>query len=434
MKVLELSLGAADDGADRITADLERAHIVTINDVPIGRGGATGLALRAAEGLAARGRRVTFLSADPTPNPDLAAAGVAHCALGGTHILRAGRGAAMVKGLHNEATARRLAGWIDRHDTGRTVYHLHGWSKIFSPAVMRVLRPVFPRVVIHAHDYFLGCPNGAFWDFQARAVCLRAPLSASCLVTQCDRRSGLQKLWRAARTGLLWQHLDRGAISPEILLIHPAMAEPLLRSGFAAERLTVLRNPAVPFSPRPIAAETNSKVAFVGRLDSEKGGLFLARAAAKAGIGLMVMGEGPEEEAIAATGAEMHGWCDRARIGEILQEARALVMPSQYPEPFGLVAVEALGSGLPVIAARSALLASEIAAAGAGFAFDATDEAALIRCLSQIAREDDAIARASARALAIAGTIGLSHEAWLDGLEAAYGRALVRGGRHHDAA
>jgi glycosyltransferase involved in cell wall biosynthesis len=190
--------------------------------------------------------------------------------------------------------------------------------------------------------------------------------------------------------------------------------------------LNVLRNPTVPFTDRPIAAQNNQKVAFVGRLDAEKGGLFLARACAKAGLQLMVMGEGPEYDAIAATGAEMHGWCDRARIGAVLREARVLAMPSQYPEPFGLVAVEALGCGLPVIAARSALLAEEIASAGAGFAFDATDEAALINCLTGVLQDDAVIAQCSARALAIAGHIGLSPERWLDGLEAAYARALSR--------
>ena len=45
----------------------------------------------------------------------------------------------------------------------------------------------------------------------------------------------------------------------------------------------------------------------------------------------------------------MLGWCDHDDIRARLLNARALVMPSELYETFGMVLVEAMSSGLPVI-------------------------------------------------------------------------------------
>lgn len=410
----------------RSASALDGAEIVMINDASIGRGGATGLALLAAEELAGRGHRVRFLAGDTGENAALADKGVRFWGAGGSHILNISAARSALHGLHNAPVLERLAAQIARNDHPRAVYHVHGWSKILSPGVFRVLRPVMDRVVVHAHDYFLACPNGAFWDYQSKAHCTRTPLSPSCLATACDRRSSLQKLWRAARTSALYRAFPRGATLPEIVLIHPGMIAGFNRSGYAPDRLRVLRNPVVPFSATPIAAQKNTAVAFVGRLDAEKGALDLAEACQAANLPLMVIGEGPQASAIAATGATLHGWQDRNSIGALLQTARMLVMPSRYPEPFGLVAVEALGSGLPVIATQSALLAPEIAAADAGCAVNLAQPGALAQTLTRMATDDALIARQSANAPAAAQALSTSLSGWLDGLEAAYARALHR--------
>jgi hypothetical protein len=38
-----------------------------------------------------------------------------------------------------------VAAWIAQHDTPRTVYHLHGWLQILSPAVLHAAAPVRDR-------------------------------------------------------------------------------------------------------------------------------------------------------------------------------------------------------------------------------------------------------------------------------------------------
>ena len=52
------------------------------------------------------------------------------------------------------------------------------------------------------------------------------------------------------------------------------------------------------------------------------------------------------------------GWRSREEMADLVGDARLLAMPSRYPEPFGLVALEAMAAGLPVaeFAAASGIL------------------------------------------------------------------------------
>ncbi len=73
---------------------------------------------------------------------------------------------------------------------------------------------------------------------------------------------------------------------------------------------------------------------------------------------LIIVGEGPYRahlEALAAKAPERHeiefcGWLDQKDLSEIYRRADLLVFPSRWPEPFGLVGIEALRFGTPVVA------------------------------------------------------------------------------------
>lgn len=105
-----------------------------------------------------------------------------------------------------------------------------------------------------------------------------------------------------------------------------------------------------------------------------------------------------------------------SEVAQRVQSARALLMPSRYPEPYGLVAAEAMWSGLPVVVAKSALLAGDIVACGAGDACDPADEAAFAGAIARIARDDDATRRMSIAAHSATRHMGLSPDAWVERL------------------
>lgn len=410
-------------------------RIVIVNDASVPRGGATGLAVLSARRLLERGHAVTFICGDDGDNQTLRAAGAEIVALGGRRLLDEKRGRAALAGVFNADARDLLAGWIARADTPDTVYHVHGWAQILSPSIFGALAPVAARTVIHAHDMFLACPNGFYMDYQRNRVCRRAPLGASCLVTHCDKRSYAHKGWRVVRQVFLRRQMQRVAHWGAVIMIHPAMRAGLERAGYPADRLRTLRNPGEAFTTERVRAEDNDTLVFIGRLEAEKGVGDLAAAAKRTGMPLLMIGDGPMRETLARRFPAIHfaGWCDRSEIAPLLAKARAIVIPTRHPEPFGLVAAEASMSGVPVLIARTALLASEIEGHGLGIAFDVFDPPAFDDALRRIRNATVEDIRAmSERGASGRVPVGSTPEGWIDGMLELYRQALEQangGGR-----
>jgi glycosyltransferase involved in cell wall biosynthesis len=398
-------------------------RIVVINDLSHPMGGASALAVDSAHRLAARGYRVALLAGD-TPDPALADAGITATGLGQARLL--GRAGALLDGLWNRAAARMVRCWIAENDTPGTVYHLHGWSQILSPSVFSALAPVRGRLVLSAHDFFLACPNGAFTNFSTGAPCPHSALSRACLAEACDRRGHAHKAWRVARH-VLQRAAYQPHSSPPVLAIHAAMRPMLARAGIPPEVIHPLPNPVTPFSTTRIAAERNDEVLFVGRIEATKGADLALAAARRAGMPIRLVGDGADRAQLAHAYPEARfaGRLPPGAIGALAASARVLVMPSRYPEPYGLVAMEAALAGLPVVLPPSALLAPDLVAAGAGIAVDPRDTAAFAAVLAGLARDHARVEAMSRAAFTATRHLALSPEEWIDALLAHYAARLA---------
>lgn len=419
-------------GARRRASEIPIDRIVVINDLSIARGGGTGLALLSVRLFRQLGIPVTYICGDKGANVELAALGVETVALGGEHILTGSRSRALVTGLHNGAARTMIERWLDEHDTGRTVYHVHGWSKIMSPAIFLALSRVADRTVLHAHDFFLACPNGAFHHYPSQTPCDCRPLSLGCMASRCDKRSYAHKLWRLSRSARLRSILSQEqAPSRLILLLHEKMAPGFEKSGYPAEALHTLRNPVIPYTSERVRVEDNSEFFFIGRLEAEKGIEDAVKAAAEAGVKLTIIGDGPLKESLRQFGRNVSvlGWQSHVEIASRVRTARALLMPTRYSEPFGLVAVEASQSGIPVILSQRAYLADEMVAAGIAVACDTSNSAALasaLKVLAEMPRDD--IRAMSERAFGRTARLSTTPEEWRDALIGHY-QSLLTGAR-----
>lgn len=404
-----------------MSAGLNR--IVVINDLSHPMGGASALAVGSARRFAERGYRVAMLAGD-VPDPALAEAGIAVTGLGQARLL--GRAGALLDGLWNRAAARMVRRWIAENDTPGTVYHLHGWSQILSPSVFAALAPVRQRLVISAHDFFLACPNGAFTNFATGAPCPHTALSRACLAEACDRRGHAHKAWRVVRHAVQ-RFAFQPHSSPPVLAIHAAMRPLLARAGIAPDAVHPLPNPVTPFSAARIAAECNREVLFVGRIEATKGADLALAAARRAGMPIRLVGDGADRVRLAAEYPEAHfaGRLAPPAIGALAASARVLVMPSRYPEPYGLVAMEAALAGLPVVLPPSALLAADLVAAGAGMAVDPRDTAGFAAVLAGLAADDARVEAMSRAAFTATRHLALSPEEWIDQLLAHYAARLA---------
>ena len=161
---------------------------------------------------------------------------------------------------------------------------------------------------------------------------------------------------------------------------------------------------------------------FVGRLVSDKGVDLLVEALSilresKITPELTIVGDGPEratlERQIAGAGlgaqVEFLGSKRSRELAEILNRHRILVVPSRWAEPFGLVALEAIGCGCVVVGSSEGGLPEAIGPCGITFPNNdaralATALAHLLenpsRCDALRAETDSHLARFSRRAVA----------------------------------
>ncbi len=404
------------------------SRVVVISDHSTVRGGAGALARLSIRLLRDRGVPVTFITGDEGADPEFARIGVEVAPFAHRDLLATPRLRAATEGLYNASAMRHVQGWIDAHDTEGTVYHLHTWQQILSPAVFTALAKVSRRTVLHAHDFFLACPNGAFMDYPRDTPCQRTPLGMACLRTNCDKRSYGQKLWRSARQLVVRNALARTEWG-RVAVIHEKMKPFMAKAGLDETKLVTILNPADPLSPARVKAEENENFLYLGRLEREKGIEDAILAARAADVPLKVVGDGPLLQSLKAQGdgrAEFLGWKSKEEISRIARTCRALVMPSRYPEPFGLVAAEATLSGLPAILSDRAFLADQIQAGGAGIACDTADIPALASAMSRIARAGpDEIRAMSERAVLCGRQVSLDQDRWADLLVDCYDGLLA---------
>jgi glycosyltransferase involved in cell wall biosynthesis len=150
-----------------------------------------------------------------------------------------------------------------------------------------------------------------------------------------------------------------------VLVASRAMWEDYRRNGVPHERLRLvtLYPPGLAPDPSPPADRAMAgRVLMVARLTNLKGGSFLVEALRQASrtlgrpLSLVVAGEGPERATLEALARARHvlaqfvGWAGAARRVELMREADLLAVPSVWPEPFGVVGLEAGCVGLPAVA------------------------------------------------------------------------------------
>jgi glycosyltransferase involved in cell wall biosynthesis len=143
-------------------------------------------------------------------------------------------------------------------------------------------------------------------------------------------------------------------------------------SAFALQRLkdlgapvggkaSVLSSVQRTFATASPAAQ-GAYVLAAGRLTPEKGFADVVDACNRAGLPLVVAGDGPERarlEAVATT-ARFVGHVTADELAALRAEAAVAVVPSRYAEILPLAALEAMAAALPTVAARSGGLAEAV--------------------------------------------------------------------------
>jgi glycosyltransferase involved in cell wall biosynthesis len=304
-------------------------------------GGVEGYLATVFPALRARGHELMFLyaiEAQPGRPAVISAASNTPCVLAGT-----------------PGALAKVAGWKP------DVIYAHGMTDI---ALESILAAKYPTVFF-AHYYYGACVSGTKrFAFPAIKPCTRA-LGPGCLAHYHVRRcGGLSPLTMMSEYRFQRRRrtlLERYA---KVIVISGHMKREYEGQGLAPDHVVLLPYTvdAAPEAPPPIRKQPTDCILFVSRLTTLKGGRALIEAipiAARAlgrPLRLVVAGDGEERSHLdklarrLSVPVEFAGWVDAPRRNALMKSADVLAVPSLWPEPFGVVGVQAGFVGLPAVA------------------------------------------------------------------------------------
>lgn len=237
------------------------------------------------------------------------------------------------------------------------IAHAHNVYHHLSPSIFATLKSHNIPVVMTVHDLKLACPaykmlvdghvceqckGGKIYNVVAnRCIKKSLPLSGLVFVETAIHRM----------LGLYSNKVDRFVVPSRFY------REKLIEWGWPPEQLVYIPNFVETQHLKPVF-EAQDYFLFAGRLAPEKGLVTLIRAAAKAGVRLVIAGTGPDEAELHALVKQLDadvtfvGHITGEKLHCLIGEARALVLPSEWYENAPVSILEAYALGTPVIGAR----------------------------------------------------------------------------------
>lgn len=272
--------------------------------------------------------------------------------------------AAFFQAVWNQDVVRELKRII--RERRPDVAHVHNVFSVLSPAVYRVLHDSGVPVVQTLHNYRLICPNARLSrDARPCTLCVRRALAWPALRYRCYQGRFSSSL---GLMGVLFIHRVLKTWARKVdLFLTPSdyVRQQMVLGGFAKGHFRVKSH--FTSDPGMSGGGGGGYALFIGRLEPEKGVIELLEAwRSLSGFPLRIVGDGPlrlEVESKLREPAWRHvtflGWVPRQEVATQMASAEFLVIPSVWPESFGLTAIEAFSHGVPVVASAIGAL-SEI--------------------------------------------------------------------------
>lgn len=252
---------------------------------------------------------------------------------------------------------KRASELLDRVAAFRPeVVHIHGCNNFVLEAELR--RRYAAVKTLHAYDF---CPSGTKYHHLWRRCCAH-PTGPLCLARMIYKRCELSR-----RPAVIWRHYRRAVVAnrnnagyQRLIVASEYVRRRALQTGYPGDQVTVVPY-FVTLPPAVVVPPAGQReVLFVGRLVPVKGVHALLRAVAEipGAWHLTVAGDGAELSRARRLAARLGigdrvsflGWVTGERLARAYQHASLVVVPSLWPEPFGIVGLEAMSHGRPVVA------------------------------------------------------------------------------------
>jgi glycosyltransferase involved in cell wall biosynthesis len=223
----------------------------------------------------------------------------------------------------------------------------------------------FPTVLF-GHGYYGTCGTGSKCHTFPRTQPCDRRFGPACVLLHYPRRCGGLNPWQSWRTfRRQYQRYRRLSDYKCVIVASTHMYREFQLHGVGSGKLHLVLLPAAegqlsPPLPKPKIPQ--DQILLIGRLTTAKGGHYLIPAIRQASerlkrsLTLIVAGDGPERRNLEGLALRLNvrvnftGWLDAARKWDLLNSIDLLAVPSLWPEPFGLVGLEAGVLGVPGVA------------------------------------------------------------------------------------
>ena len=225
------------------------------------------------------------------------------------------------------------------HRLSPDVIHLHN---CMDPAVLRW--GAARGAILTVQDHRVFCPGRGKLTLDGR-VC-GEPMAPSTCASCFEDHDYFERV-----LDVTTRRLDALGGMRAVIVLSRYMRDELVAVGIDATRITVIP-PFVHGLDATATADGPPCVLFVGRLVAAKGVFDVVDAHRQSGVALPLVfaGTGSERARLEAAGCDVLGWVPHDRLASVYKRARVLLMPSRWQEPFGIVGLEALTMGVPVVA------------------------------------------------------------------------------------
>ena len=308
--------------------------------------------------------------------------------------------------LHNPQARRNLRRLIAEHGPF-DLAHLHIYHGRLTPSILKPLREAGIPIIQSLHEYKLACP---VYTMERGGQTCEACVTGSTLNVLRHRCKNGSLLHSAAALAEFWasrlqgdvRHIDR------FICISDFQAGIMRRAGIPDAKLRRLHNFVDTARITPVPVETRARyLLYFGRIERLKGVPTLIEAVKTTGHHLKIAGSGHWQEEMTQAirdcpNIEHLGFVHGEALDNLIRGARAVVVPSEWYEPFGLTVIEAKAAGTPVIGADIGGIPELIRDGVDGFLFRPGDRRSLGDALDRLARSDPAALSAAARADACA--------------------------------
>ena len=299
--------------------------------------------------------------------------------------------------------------------------------KVADTARVTALARGFPTAhMVHDHD--LVCPRRHKYFPLTGEICNR-PAGLGCYTRLCcvqRAAEGARIPVRLAGAGQVKRQLKSGEAVRRFLVGSGYMRRELEMNGIPAQKISVLHPvPAALQSPRAQPFTQARELLFVGQVIRGKGVDLMLRALSQlAGPWqATIVGAGNQLDECKSLAVELGiaervrftGWVDHAALETYYANARMVVVPSRWPEPFGMVGIEAMARGRPVIAFDSGGISDWLQDGATGLLVPTADTAAMAAAMQRLL-DDPALAQALGAAGADRVDRNFSHQRYLAGI------------------